>query len=160
MYYGLGWVGWAGLGRGGVGNLSLKRSRARVRNPGTVLEVSERAVVDGVLRLRVVRDSQRGAAGGWVSEFKRPVFDPRLGGAAQLLRLRGPPRSLGKKGPCAWAAFGVFCGVRPVLVVLVGVASCKDLRVPVRLCLCMLRWAGTAAHESLDVPHALRANSA
>ena len=23
-----------------------------------------------------------------VSEFKRPVFDPRLGGAAQLLRLR------------------------------------------------------------------------
>ena len=56
-----------------------------------------------------------------VSEFKRPVFDPRLGGAAQLLRLRtrltcakvssfvrilarGPPRSLGKKGPCASTA--------------------------------------------------------
>mmetsp|Transcript_16173 Transcript_16173/g.36748 ORF Transcript_16173/g.36748 Transcript_16173/m.36748 type:complete len:664 (+) Transcript_16173:262-2253(+) len=69
-------------------------------NPGTVLEVSERCVVDGVLRLRLMRDSQRGAAGGWVSEFKRPCFDPRLGGAAQLLRLRGPPTSLGKKGPC------------------------------------------------------------
>ncbi|CAE7294576.1 AGBL4 [Symbiodinium sp. CCMP2456] len=69
-------------------------------NPGTVLEASERTVVDGVLRVRIIRDSQRGAIGGWVSEFKRPVFDPRLGGAAQLLRLRGPPRSLGKKGPC------------------------------------------------------------
>lgn len=69
-------------------------------NPGTVLEASERTVVDGVLRARIIRDSQRGATGGWVSEFKRPVFDPRLGGAAQLLRLRGPPRSLGKKGPC------------------------------------------------------------
>lgn len=69
-------------------------------NPGTVLEVSEKQVVDGVLRLRVRRDSMRGTADGWVSEYKRPCFDPRLGGATQLLRLRGRPSSLGKKGPC------------------------------------------------------------
>lgn len=69
-------------------------------NPGAVLEVSEKQVVDGVLRLRVRRDSMRGTADGWVSEYKRPCFDPRLGGATQLLRLRGRPTSLGKKGPC------------------------------------------------------------
>ncbi|CAK9033171.1 unnamed protein product, partial [Durusdinium trenchii] len=56
-------------------------------NPGTVLEISERQVIDGVLRLRVRRDSMRGTADGWVSEYKRPCFDPRLGGASQLLRL-------------------------------------------------------------------------
>ncbi|CAJ1334848.1 unnamed protein product, partial [Effrenium voratum] len=67
-------------------------------NPGTALEIRERQVVDGVLRLRLARESMRGLRDGWVSEFKRCCFDPRLGGAAQVMRLRGRPKSWGQKG--------------------------------------------------------------
>jgi len=62
---------------------------------GTVLEASERRVVDGVLRLRLKADTRRGREGGWVSEYRSVAFDPRLGGHVQLMRLFGPP--LGKR---------------------------------------------------------------
>jgi len=66
--------------------------------PGVVLEAAERRVVDGVLRIHFVADSKRGMTAGWVSEYSSALFDPRLGGVAQLMRLRGPPTNLGRKG--------------------------------------------------------------
>eukprot|EP00930_Biecheleria_cincta_P003234 TRINITY_DN104168_c0_g1_i1.p1 TRINITY_DN104168_c0_g1~~TRINITY_DN104168_c0_g1_i1.p1 ORF type:complete len:1002 (+),score=176.28 TRINITY_DN104168_c0_g1_i1:111-3116(+) len=68
-------------------------------NSGTVIEVVERRVVLGVLRLRIVKDTQRGSTGGWISEFKSPEFDPKLGGQVQLMRLRGPPAKPLRPGP-------------------------------------------------------------
>lgn len=66
---------------------------------GTVLEVVERRVVSGVLRLRIVKDTQRGSTGGWISEYKSAEFDPKLGGQVQLMRLRGPPAKPLRPGP-------------------------------------------------------------
>jgi len=68
-------------------------------SPGTVIEADERRVVDGELRARVVADSSRGSATGWVSEYRTTLFDPRLGGEVQLMRLRRPPKLPEKPGP-------------------------------------------------------------
>jgi len=71
---------------------SPSSAEIRALPPGTVLEAAERRVVEGVLRVRVVADTLNGSlASGWASEYRNAVFDPRLGGAVQLMRVCGPP---------------------------------------------------------------------
>jgi len=58
---------------------------------GAVVTADERRVVDGRLRLSILPDLRAGRPkGGWASEHHSVAFDPRLGGTAQLLRLRDP----------------------------------------------------------------------
>ena len=59
-----------------------------------------------LLRMSFKRRTLDNRRASQVSEFKRPVFDPRLGGAAQLLRLRLGGCSVGAVEPNCFVSAG------------------------------------------------------
>lgn len=69
----------------------------RVLSTGTVLQASERRVIQGQLRVRVSNSVKGLLETGWASEHQSIAFDPRLGGKVQLMRLRALP---GSKADC------------------------------------------------------------